>query len=104
EALDRLTEDLDVADDRVLGLPIGEEGVVAVLGVFDYGVDRVEGVEEVGALAVHRAMASDRICSRRYGLIPPSLTRSTFRPSRSSSSCHSPTKSSRLRPGSISTR
>ncbi len=33
QALDRLTEDLDVADDRVLGLPIGEEGVAAVLGV-----------------------------------------------------------------------
>ncbi len=38
---------------------------MAVLGGFDYGVDRVEGVEEVGALAVHRATASDRICSRR---------------------------------------
>ena len=27
-------------------LPIGEEGVVAVSGVFDYGIDRVKGVEE----------------------------------------------------------
>ena len=34
------------------------------------------GVQEIGALDVHKAMASDRICSRRYGLIPRSLTRS----------------------------
>lgn len=65
KALDRLTEYLDVADDRVLGLAIGKERVAAVLAVLHDGVDRVERAQEVGALAVHRAIASDRISSRR---------------------------------------
>jgi hypothetical protein len=39
-----------------LGSSDGEDGVVAVLGAFHYGVDRAEGVEEVGAWAVHRGM------------------------------------------------
>jgi hypothetical protein len=51
DAFDRLTEDLDVANDRVFGLPIGEESVLAVSGVLDNGVDRVVGVQEIGALA-----------------------------------------------------
>ena len=68
--LDRLTENFDVADHRVLGLAVCKERVVAIFGVVEHRVDRVEGVEEVRALAVHRAMASDRIRSRRGGLMP----------------------------------
>jgi hypothetical protein len=41
-----LAEHLDVADDGILGLAVGEEGVATVLGVFE---DRVERVNRVSS-------------------------------------------------------
>jgi hypothetical protein len=66
EALHRLAANLDVADHGVLTLAIGEERVAVVVGVIEHGVDRVPRMREVRALAVYRATASERICSRRY--------------------------------------
>ena len=59
QTLDGLTDDLDVADDRVLGLAIREEGVAAVGGVVEDRFDCIQYVEQVGAFIPHSGMASE---------------------------------------------
>src|ERR1700722_2026024 len=103
-SLDRLADDLDIADHGVLRLAVREERLLAVGGVVRDGVDRLDRVREVSTLVLHRTTASAYIRSRKCGLTPPSLRTSTWVPSRYSRSCQSPTRSSRLRPGSICTR
>jgi hypothetical protein len=58
QSFDGLADDLDIADDGVLGLAIGEERFVAVGGVFEDCVDRRESVEQVDAFVLHNATAS----------------------------------------------
>ncbi len=104
DSLDGLTGDLDIANDRVLGLAVREECLAASDRVALDRVDRRDRVEQVGPLLLRRGTASAWMRSRRNGLTPPSLSTSTWVPSRSSRSCHKPTRSIRLRPDSISTK
>ena len=67
-------------------------------------MDGIPDVQQANAVRLHRGRASLRMRSRRYGLMPPSLTRSTLQPSNSSRSCHKPTRSRKLRPDSSFTR
>lgn len=61
---DRLAEHLDVADDGILGLAVGEEGVATVLGLFEDRVERVNRVKQLGPVVFHNSTASERIRSR----------------------------------------
>ena len=67
----RLTDDLEVADHRILQQRRGEEGLLALMGVAANPVNRVANMQEVGTVVRHsccyapRGRASARIVSRR---------------------------------------
>src|SRR3954469_4802373 len=99
-----LTEDLQVADDRVLDHRAPEERIPARLGVGEHLVDGLADVQQVDALVLQSATASSRTRSRMYGDRLPSVRTSTSTPRLSSRSLESAIRSKRLRPSAISTR
>src|SRR5215475_4461683 len=99
-----LANDLEVMSNPDLDQFVLVEGIPASGRVTLDTVDRIEDVSEALLRVSHRGMASRSTRSRIRGLIPRSLRTSTLHPSKSCSSSHKAAWSSRLRPGSNSTR
>src|SRR5437588_12951697 len=83
DPLGRLTDDLEVADHRILQQRRGEEGLLALMGVAAIPVNRVANMQQVGTVVRHSCCyaptgrASATIVSRSEGDSPSSVTPAT---------------------------
>ena len=63
--LDRLTDDLKIANHGILGLDVAEEYFSTIARVQQDSLDRVSNVEQIVSLVFHSGTASARICFSR---------------------------------------
>jgi hypothetical protein len=98
---DRLADDLELSDDRILPHPVGKERLLAHRCIGLDVVDGVPDVPQVDALVLHSSRASAAIRGRRAGWMLSSVKTSTFRWSSSCTSWPRPTRSRSDRSSSI---
>ena len=81
--LHSLTDDLQVAYDSILSFFVLVEIGPSLRRVVQDACNRVSNVSEVDTIILQSGTASAKTLARKYGLIPPSVITSTFRPSKS---------------------